>query len=123
MQDKETILTGIKPTGRPHIGNYVGMIRPTLDLIKGNSGALNVLFIANYHAINAISDRDELREYTYDIAASLLACGLDTDETIFYRQSDIPEIFELATILSAVTPKGLINRAHAYKAAIDRNRS
>jgi tryptophanyl-tRNA synthetase len=123
METKQAILTGIKPTGRPHLGNYVGMIRPTIDLIKANSGALNVLFIANYHALNTINDPGQLRDHTYDIAASLLACGLDTAQTIFYRQSDVAEIFELAAIIASVTPKGLMNRAHAYKAAVDRNRS
>lgn len=116
------ILTGIKPTGRPHLGNYVGMIKPTLDLIAEQpQGAQSFLFIANYHALNSIGTASQMREYTYDIAATMLACGLDIDKTAFYRQSDIREIFELTTILNSVTPKGLMNRAHAYKAAIDRN--
>lgn len=116
------ILTGIKPTGRPHLGNYVGMIRPTLDLIESQpKDAQSFVFIANYHALNSIDSAHKMREYTYDIAATMLACGLDPDKSAFYRQSDIREIFELSVILNSVTPKGLMNRAHAYKAAIDKN--
>jgi tryptophanyl-tRNA synthetase len=113
-------LTGIKPTGRPHLGNYVGMIRPTLELFKNSSSGF--LFIANYHALNSMQDPKELHAFTYDIAATMLAFGLDPEKVYFYRQSDIPQIFELAVILASITPKGLMDRAHAYKASIDNNR-
>lgn len=123
MTTATTILTGIKPTGHPHIGNYAGMIRPTLQLIAGNPEGRNYLFIANYHALNARGTAAELRQYSYEIAACFLALGLDLETTAFYRQSDVPEIFELSTVLAAVTPKGLMNRAHAYKAKVDENLS
>ena len=113
------ILTGIKPTGNLHLGNYVGMVRPLRTLAEGADTVF--LFIANYHALNSLRDPQALLSYTYDIAAALLSLGFDRDNVIIFRQSDVPETFELATVLSAVTPKGLINRAHAYKAAVDRN--
>jgi tryptophanyl-tRNA synthetase len=115
-----TILTGVKPTGAPHIGNYIGAIRPALRLAAeyGHS----YLFIADYHALNAVHDPKALRQDSYQVAACWLALGLDPVKTVLYRQSDIPEIMELTTILSAVTPKGLMDRSHAYKAAVDKNR-
>lgn len=116
-----SILTGIKPTGHPHIGNYAGMIKPTLEMIAGNANGRNYLFIANYHAINTMNSPAELRQFTYEIAACFLALGLNLETTSFYRQSDIPEVFELTTVLASVTPKGLMNRAHAYKARVDEN--
>lgn len=112
-------MTGIKPTGEPHLGNYVGAIVPALDLANSYE---SVYFIADYHALTTIRDRALLRHYTRSVAATWLAAGLDPDSTIFYRQSDIPEIFELSWVLSCFTGKGLMNRAHAYKAARDRNR-
>jgi len=118
MIDK-TILTGVKPTGAPHIGNYIGAIRPMLEMAKTYKSSY--LFIADYHALNAVHDAEKLRQDTYEVAACYLALGLDPDRTIFYRQSDVPEIFELAMLLAAVTPKGLMDRAHSYKAAKDRN--
>ena len=117
---KQRVLTGVKPTEAPHIGNYIGAIRPAIELAAQAEDSY--LFIADYHALNIIRNAEELKEYTYLIAASWLALGLDAEKTAFYRQSDIPEIFEITTILSAVTPKGLMNRAHAYKAAIDKNK-
>src|SRR5690606_10362307 len=117
---KARVLTGVKPTEAPHVGNYIGAIRPAIELAA--QAAESYLFIADYHALNIIRDAKELKDYTYLVAASWLALGLDPERTVFYRQSDIPEIFEITTILSAVTPKGLMNRAHAYKAATDKNR-
>lgn len=111
-------LTGIKPTGTPHLGNYLGAIKPALELQKDYQA---MYFIADYHAVNLIKDPKVLREYTYEVAATWLACGLDPDKSHFYKQSDIPEIFELTTALSAFTAKGLMNRAHAYKAKIAEN--
>lgn len=116
----KTILTGVKPTGAPHIGNYIGAIRPALRLAAEHGKSY--LFIADYHALNAVHDAKLLKEDSYQVAACWLALGLDPEKTVLYRQSDIPEIFELVTILCAVTPKGLMDRSHAYKAAVDRNR-
>src|SRR5262245_56694419 len=113
------VLTGIKPTGSPHVGNYVGMIRPVQVLAEGADTVF--LFIANYHALNSLRDSAELASYSYEIAATLLALGLERENVVLFRQSDVPETFELATILAAATPKGLMDRAHAYKAAVDRN--
>jgi len=112
-------LTGIKPTGTPHIGNYLGMIKPALELVEAYRA---FYFIADYHALTTVKDRNRLNQMVYEIAATWLALGLDPDRVVFYRQSDIPEIFELAWILSCFTPKGLLNRAHAYKAVTDANK-
>lgn len=112
-------LTGIKPTGTPHLGNYLGMIRPALAL-AGRYDAY--YFIADYHALTAIKDGAEMRRLSYEVAATWLALGLDPERTVMYRQSDVPEVCELTWLLQCVTPKGLLNRAHAYKAAVDENR-
>ncbi|MBN2387776.1 MAG: tryptophan--tRNA ligase [Anaerolineales bacterium] len=111
-------LSGIKPTGTLHLGNYLGMIRPALELVKEYRA---IYFIADAHALNQLRDAARLESLTYEIAAHLLALGLDPDEVVFFRQSDVPEIFELTVILAASTSKGLLNRAHAYKAAVDAN--
>ncbi|HEV7657183.1 MAG TPA: tryptophan--tRNA ligase [Mycobacteriales bacterium] len=116
---RKVSLTGIKPTGEPHLGNYIGAILPALDLADSYQ---SVYFIADYHALTTVRDRTLLRHYTRSVAATWLAAGLDPDRTILYRQSDIPETFELTWVLSCLTSKGLMNRAHAYKAARDRNR-
>lgn len=117
---KEVILTGIKPTGTPHIGNYFGMIRPALEFCEGDDRDF-YYFIADYHALTSVKNADEFKYYSYEVAATWLACGLNPDKVVFYRQSDISEIFELSWILSCVTTKGLMNRAHAYKAAVEQN--
>ncbi|MEC7809523.1 MAG: tryptophan--tRNA ligase [Pseudomonadota bacterium] len=114
------ILTGITPSGYPHLGNYVGAIKPSLDLAKKDNESF--LFIADLHAIIKISDAKQLKELTKGIALAWLASGLDPEKTYFYRQSDIPEVSELAWILSCVAEKGLLNRSHAYKAATDLNK-
>ncbi|MFC4002461.1 tryptophan--tRNA ligase [Prauserella oleivorans] len=111
-------LTGIKPTGEPHLGNLIGAIRPALQLAEEYD---SLYFIADYHALTSVRDPEELRHYTRSVAASWLAAGLDPRRTTFYVQSDVPEIFELNWVLSCMTGKGLMNRAHAYKAARDRN--
>ncbi len=111
-------LTGIKPTGIPHIGNYFGAIKPAIELAARYEARY---FIADYHALNTLKDPVLLKELTYKLAATWLACGLDPDTMLFYRQSDIPETFELTTILMAFTSKGLMNRAHAYKACVQEN--
>ncbi|MCI5797394.1 MAG: tryptophan--tRNA ligase [Firmicutes bacterium] len=117
---KERILTGIKPTGIPHIGNYFGAIKPAIDMSK-NENYDCLYFIADYHALNIIKNKEDFEKYTYIIAATWLACGLDPNKVIFYKQSDLPEVFELNWILSNVTAKGLLNRAHAYKACVEKN--
>jgi len=111
---KEVSLTGIKPSGTIHIGNYFGAVKPALELTQSYESRY---FIADYHALNTIKDAKLLQELIYEVAATWLAFGLNTDEVLFYRQSKVIETFELATFLSAFTPKGFMNRAHAYKAA------
>lgn len=118
MEQKKISLTGIKPSGTPHIGNYLGMIRPALELVQTYQA---MYFIADYHALTTVRESETLRYQTYEVAATWLALGLDPDEVIFYRQSDIPEVMELTWILSCFTAKGLLNRAHAYKAAVEEN--
>jgi tryptophanyl-tRNA synthetase len=114
------VLTGIKPTGTPHIGNLLGAIRPALEL--ANQGLDAMYFIADYHALTTVHPPEhkpeELRQLTYEVAATWLAAGLDPERTQFYRQSDVPEIFELAWIFSCFTSKGWMNKAHAYKAIV-----
>ncbi len=117
--DSKVSLTGIKPTGEPHLGNFIGAIKPALELA---GGAESIYFIADYHALTSVRDPALLGRWTRSVAATWLAAGLDPERTIFYRQSDVPEIFELHWILSCFSAKGLMNRAHAYKAARDRNR-
>lgn len=113
-------LTGIKPTGELHLGNYIGAIKPALELVRDYE---SIYFIADYHALTTIRDPELLRHYTRSVAAGWLAAGLDPDRTVLYRQSDVPEIFELTWVLTCLTGKGLMNRAHAYKAARDANRA
>lgn len=112
-------LTGIKPTGIPHLGNYLGMIRPALRLAERFDA---YYFIADYHALTSTKDGAEVRGLTYEVAATWLALGLDPERVTLYRQSDVPEVCELQWILSTITPKGLLNRAHAYKASVEENR-
>ncbi|WP_201503071.1 tryptophan--tRNA ligase [Psychrobacter cibarius] len=114
------ILTGIKPTGTLHLGNYVGAIRPAIQSIQ-NSDDEAFFFLADYHGIIGCYDPTIIHESTKAIAATWLACGLDPERVTFYRQSDVPEIPELAWILNCSCAKGLMNRAHAYKAAVDIN--
>lgn len=118
---KKTILTGIKPTGQIHLGNYIGAIKPALQLaeIGGHQAAY---FIADYHGLTKIHNPKEFRKLSYGIAAAWLALGLDPNKVIFYRQSDVPELFELNWVLSCFASKGLMNRAHAYKGIVDKNK-
>lgn len=118
LHNKRT-LTGIKSTGTPHIGNYIGAIKPALELTEISTDAF--LFIADYHSLISEHDPVQLRKYTVEVAATWLACGLDAEKAVFYRQSDVPETFELEWILACFTAKGLMNRAHSYKAAVARN--
>lgn len=118
--NKETVLTGITTTGTPHLGNYVGAIRPAIETSK-KKDASYFYFLADYHAIIKCHEPKIIRQSSLEVAASWLALGLDTENAIFYRQSDIPEIMELTWILTSITAKGLMNRAHAYKAAVADN--
>jgi tryptophanyl-tRNA synthetase len=111
--ERKISLTGIKPTGILHIGNYFGAIKPALELVNTYDA---LYFIADYHALNTMKDPAKLRASIREVAAGWLAAGLDPDRVIFYRQSGIPEVFELTTMIMAFTAKGLMNRAHAYKA-------
>ena len=117
---RERVLTGITTTGTPHLGNYVGAIRPAISASRDDA-VDSFFFLADYHALIKCQDPDQVRQSTREIAATWLALGLDPQQTTFYRQSDIPEIMELCWILTCVTAKGLMNRAHAYKAAVDLN--
>lgn len=120
MTIKKRVLTGVTTTGIPHLGNYVGAIRPAIRA-AANENVDSYLFLADYHGIIKCHDPAMIQESTRAVAATWLACGLNTERTVFYRQSDIPEILELNWILTCITPKGLINRAHAYKAAVQAN--
>ncbi len=117
---KAIVLTGITTTGTPHLGNYVGAIRPAIDASK-DQNANPFYFLADYHALIKCHDPERVKRSSLEVAATWLALGLDTSNAVFYRQSDVPEILELTWLLSCVTAKGLMNRAHAYKAAVAEN--
>ncbi|MCP4595695.1 tryptophan--tRNA ligase [Neptuniibacter sp.] len=119
--DKKTVLTGITTTGTPHIGNYLGAIKPAIEMSQGDSYN-NFYFLADFHALIKCHDPERVAQSTREIAATWLALGLDTDKATFYRQTDIPEITELTWILTCMCSKGLMNRSHAYKASVDANR-
>lgn len=118
MENRKISLSGIKPTGTPHLGNYLGMIKPGLELAKTYQA---LYFIADYHGLTTLRDGKEFERLSYDVAAVWLSLGMNPEEVVFFRQSDIPELFELTWILACFTPKGMLNRAHAYKAAVDAN--
>ena len=111
-----SVLTGITTNGSPHLGNYVGAMRPAIKLSKKTK---SFIFLADYHSLIKQQDPNLTHQSTLSIAAAWIACGLDLKNTIFYRQSSIPQIMELNWILTSITPKGLMNRAHAYKAIQD----
>ena len=115
-----TVLTGITTTGTPHLGNYVGAIKPSIQASR-LPGMDSYFFLADYHALIKCHEPEQVRQSTLEIAATWLALGLDTDAVTFYRQSDIPEISELTWLLTCHTAKGLMNRAHAYKAVVQDN--
>jgi len=106
------ILSGIQPSGKLHIGNYFGMMKPAIELQEQGEA---YLFIANYHAMTTVQDAAALRQMTTDVALDFLACGIDPARTAFYRQSDVPEVQELAWMLSVLCPMGLLERCHSYK--------
>src|SRR5712675_978440 len=106
------ILSGIQPSGALHLGNYFGMMKPAIELQdKGEA----FYFIANYHSMTSLFDAEERRRNTLDVALDFLACGLDPKKSVFFRQSDVPEVTELSWILTTVTPMGLLERCHSYK--------
>lgn len=115
------VLTGITPSGTPHLGNYVGAIRPAIAASRA-PGIESFFFLADLHSLIKSQEPERTQRSTLEIAASWLACGLDPDSVWFYRQSDIPETTELMWFLTVVAGKGILNRAHAYKAAVDKNR-
>ncbi|HCS65303.1 MAG TPA: tryptophan--tRNA ligase [Cellvibrio sp.] len=117
---KQRVLTGITTTGTPHLGNYVGAIRPAIQASQ-SANVQSFYFLADFHALIKCQDPDLVHQSTREIAATWLALGLDTDNAIFYRQSDVPEIPELCWMLTCMAAKGLMNRAHAYKASVDAN--
>ncbi len=106
------ILSGIQPSGKLHLGNYFGMMKPAIELQEQGDA---YLFIASYHALTSVSDPAVLRANVKDVALDFLACGLDPERTVFFRQSDVPEVTELTWLLSIVTPMGLLERCHSYK--------
>ncbi len=106
------VLSGIQPSGILHLGNYFGMMRPSLELASKNEA---YFFIANYHALTSHPDAEDLKEFTFHAALDFLACGLNPEKTVLFRQSDVPEHIELAWLLSQVTPMGLLERCHSYK--------
>ncbi|MCD4744318.1 MAG: tryptophan--tRNA ligase [Desulfobacteraceae bacterium] len=115
-------LTGITTSGTPHLGNFVGAIRPAVQTSK-DKNLISYYFLADFHSLIKCQNPDRVKKSTLEIAAAWIALGLDTDNCIFYRQSDIPEIPELTWILTCITSKGLMNRAHAYKANVDENKN
>lgn len=117
---KQRVLTGITTTGTPHLGNYVGAIRPAITASKDDN-TLSFYFLADFHALIKSTEPELVHQSTREIAATWLALGLDTERAVFYRQSDIPEIPELCWMLNCLASKGLMNRAHAYKAAVANN--
>jgi tryptophanyl-tRNA synthetase len=117
---KQRFLTGITTSGTPHLGNYVGSIRPSVAASQG-ANAESFYFLADYHALIKTGEPARIQQSTLEIAASWLAAGLDPDRVTFYRQSDIPQIPELTWFLTCVLGKGVLNRAHAYKAQVDKN--
>lgn len=112
---QKTSLTGVKPTDLPHLGNYLGAIRPALEFAGASRG---ICFIADYHALTTVRDTAALRTHTLDVAATWLASGLDPQQTIMFRQSDVPAVFELAWVLSCVIATGQLERGHSYKDAL-----
>ena len=106
------ILSGIQPSGSLHLGNYFGMMKPAIELQEKGQA---FYFIANYHSMTSLVDPVERRQNTLDVALDFLACGIDPKKTVFFRQSDVPEVTELTWLLGTVTPMGLLERCHSYK--------
>jgi tryptophanyl-tRNA synthetase len=117
MSATPRILSGIKPTGRPHIGNYFGMMRPAIEWQQRGEA---LYFIADYHALTTLRDPALMREYSRGVALDFLACGLDPAKALLFKQSDVPQVCELTWLLSTLTPMPMLENAHAYKAQMDR---
>lgn len=115
---EKIVLTGIQPTGMPHLGNYVGALKPLIAMSQTHR---TFMFIADLHSLNSIKDPSVIKQHTYEAAAILVSLGLNLDNAVLFRQSDIAEIPQLSSLLMNVTPKGLMNRAHSYKANVDKN--
>ena len=113
------ILSGIKPTGIPHIGNYFGLIKPAIELQDRGEA---FYFIADYHSMTSLFDPQARRDFTTGVALDFLACGLNPDKAVFFRQSDVPEVTELTWILGCMAPMGLLERAHSYKDSLAKGR-
>jgi len=120
MPQRPRALSGIKPTGAPHIGNYLGMIRQAIVLQDTHDA---FYFIADYHALTTERSPSDLKRHSYELCATFLALGLDPERATFFRQSDVPQVLELTWLLGCVTNMGLLERAHAYKAAVDRGQA
>jgi tryptophanyl-tRNA synthetase len=120
MTQRKRVLTGITTTGTPHLGNYVGAIKPAIESSR-DAATDSFYFLADYHALVKCFEPERVHQSTLEIAATWLALGLDTDKSVFYRQSDVPEIPELTWLLTCTCAKGLMNRAHAYKAQVAEN--
>ncbi len=118
MSESKIFLTGIKPTGTVHLGNYIGALRQIRDISRDNK---TIVFVADLHALNIMHNAADVQRHTYEIAAIIMSIGVNMDNVLLFRQSDVPAVCELSTILTNVTPKGLMDRAHSYKAAVDRN--
>ncbi|MCA9521077.1 MAG: tryptophan--tRNA ligase [Myxococcales bacterium] len=116
---RRRLLSGVQPSGKIHLGNYLGALRQFIDS-QSDEGTERFLFIANYHALTSLSDRAIVREYSLEVARTYLAVGLDPERTLIFLQSDVPEVCELAWFLSTVTPMGLLERATSYKDKIAR---
>ncbi|MDR1027702.1 MAG: tryptophan--tRNA ligase [Rickettsiales bacterium] len=119
MKKEKIVLTGVKPTGTPHLGNLVGAMGPVLE--QSRAADKSFIFIADLHALNAMRNPEELQKHTTEVAAIYMALGLDTTRTAFFKQSDVPDVAVLSTLLMNITPKGMMNRAHSYKDAVAKN--
>ncbi len=117
----KTVLTGIKPTGDVHLGNLLGAVKPAIEMSKSNDFDRSIYFIADAHALTSVRDPKVFNNYVYEIAATWIALGLDTSKAIFFKQSDVKEVFELTWMLNCMTPKGDMNRAHSYKDKVQKN--
>lgn len=116
--DDKIVLTGIKPTGMPHIGNYLGAFKNSIDLSQNHK---TFMFVADLHALNSVHDAKTIKQHSYEAAAFMIAMGVNLENTALFFQSDINEIYQLTEFLMNVTPKGLMNRAHSYKAMVEKN--
>lgn len=116
--DDKIVLTGIKPTGMPHIGNYLGAFKNSIDLSQNHK---TFMFVADLHALNSVHDAKTVKQHSYEAAAFMIAMGVNLENTALFFQSDINEIYQLTEFLMNVTPKGLMNRAHSYKAMVEKN--